>query len=70
MVSNDLKIILQKIHTEGYRVARTETHGGRKDIMTCPPKTSPGKMLDLGLIRKGVYLWVEGRIVLSRSSIS
>jgi hypothetical protein len=21
--------------------------------MTCPPKTSPGNMLDLGLIRKG-----------------
>jgi len=39
-------------------------------LLTCPPKTSPGKMLDLGLIRKGVYLWVEGRIHLSRSSIS
>ncbi len=24
--------------------------------VACPPKTSPGKMLDLGLIRKGVYL--------------
>ena len=36
--------------------------------VTCPPKTSPGKMLDLGLIRKGASLWVEGRILLSRSS--
>jgi len=35
--------------------------------MTCPPKRSPGKMLDLGLIRKGAFLWVEERIVLSRS---
>ena len=38
--------------------------------LTCPPKTSLGKMLDLGLIRKGGYLWVEGRILLSRSSTS
>lgn len=31
MVSNDLKEILQKIHTERYRVARTETNAERKD---------------------------------------
>lgn len=31
MISNHLRIILQKIHTEKYRVACTETHAERKD---------------------------------------
>lgn len=31
MISNDLKTILQKIHTEKYKVARVKTHAERKD---------------------------------------
>ena len=38
--------------------------------LTCPPKTSPSKTLDLDLIRKGAYLWVKGRILQSRSLTS
>jgi len=41
---------------------------GFEEELTCPPKTSPGKMLDLGLIGDGAYLWVEGRILPNRSS--
>jgi len=36
--------------------------------VACPPKTSPGKMLESGPSGKGAFSWAEKRICLSKSS--